>query len=174
MVITKETRFTRADYMRLPEGLRAELIGGDLVKEPSPTLWHQVLVGRIYRDLAALVGTRRVVPAPIDIFVDDESVLQPDVAVLPESAPARPDAPETPVPVLVVEVLSPSTRSRDRHRKPPIYFQAGVREVWIVDPDAKTAEILTPGGSVRFTSAEIPRSGAVPGLSLDLETLFTV
>jgi Uma2 family endonuclease len=172
MVTARETSFTRADYMLLPEGLRVELIEGELVKEPSPTAWHQVLAGRIHLQLAMLVGTRRAIASPIDLFVDDESILQPDVAVLPASAPASPEKPEIAVPLLVVEVLSPSTSRRDRHRKPPIYFRAGVREVWIVDAAAKTAEILTPAGARRFDSPERPRSEALPDFELDLAALF--
>ena len=40
------TKFTRADYMALPEGFPAQLIRGQLIKEAAPTPWHQVLVNR--------------------------------------------------------------------------------------------------------------------------------
>ena len=43
MVVTETTRFDRADYMRLPEGFPAQLIGGFLVRDPSPVTGHQVL-----------------------------------------------------------------------------------------------------------------------------------
>jgi Uma2 family endonuclease len=174
MLAMKTARFTRADYMKLPEGFRAELIEGELVREPAPTQWHQAIAGWIHVQLAALVGPRRVVESPIDLFVDDECILQPDVAVLPESAPARPDIPEMAVPLLVVEVLSPSSIPRDRRRKPSIYFRAGVREVWIVNPADETAEILTPEGTRWFAAPEHPRSGVLPGFALDLAALFAV
>ena len=72
MVSIKEARFSRADYMRLPEGFPAELLDGLLVKEPSPAGWHQVLVGRIHATLHPLVGHRRAVLSPIDVFVDED------------------------------------------------------------------------------------------------------
>ena len=58
---------------------------------------------------------------------------------------------EMPVPVVVIEVLSPSTRKRDRHRKRPAYLAHGVREVWVIDEDARIVE--------RWTSAsEFPET----------------
>jgi Uma2 family endonuclease len=167
-----DARFTRADYMLLPEGFRAELIDGVLVKEPAPTGWHQRLVGDIHLALTACVDRRRVVFSPIDVFVDDYNVLQPDVAVLPEDAPIGPGTVAIAMPILVVEVLSPSTARRDRLVKTRTYLRAGVREVWLVDPDTRCAEIVTSSGTRLFAAGSVPRSGALPGFALDLGALF--
>jgi Uma2 family endonuclease len=175
MVTTRETteaRFTRADYMKLPEDFRAELIDGVLVKEPAPTGWHQGLVTRLILALARVVGPERVVPSPIDVFVDEHNVLQPDVAVLSGRDPVRPGDTGIAMPILVVEVLSPSTARRDRLLKTGTYLRAGVREVWLVDPDTQSAEIVTPAGAKLFAPGGIPRSAAVPGFTLDLGALF--
>jgi Uma2 family endonuclease len=100
------------------------------------------------------------------------NVVQPDVAVMSETAPLGPDSGEIPVPLLVVEVLSPSTSRRDRRQKPPLYFRAGVREVWVVDPDRHSVEILTPEGLRARPPGELPRSEVVPGFTVDPAALF--
>ncbi|MCZ6785827.1 MAG: Uma2 family endonuclease, partial [Planctomycetota bacterium] len=69
------SRYTRADYMRLPEGFPAELVDGMLVKEPSPTGWHQELGQRLVIRLRERIGP--ALPSPIDVFIDDYNVLQP-------------------------------------------------------------------------------------------------
>jgi Uma2 family endonuclease len=172
MVTTTETRFTRDDYMLLPEGFRAELIDGMLVKDPAPTGWHQVIVMRIGLALANIVGTRRAVVSPIDVSVDDWNVVQPDVLVLPEDCPISPGDAQVGTPALVVEVLSPSTASRDRDQKVAIYLRAGVKEVWLVDPESESAEVHTAEGVERFEPGSTPASRTVPGFGLSLESLF--
>ncbi|MFQ5845668.1 MAG: Uma2 family endonuclease, partial [Planctomycetota bacterium] len=135
-------KYTRADYLSLPEGFPAELIDGMLVKEPSPAAWHQEIVGRLHWILRGALGPGRVLFSPIDLFVDEFNVLQPDLVVLPEDPRIGPDTPQIPVPLVVIEVLSPSTARRDRRTKTRIYLRAGVKEVWLVDPGARRAEIV--------------------------------
>ena len=163
--------YTRADYERLPEGYPAELIDGMLVKEPSPTGWHQNLVMEIGLRLYRLVGRRRVLPSPTDVFLDDFNVLQPDVLVLAEEDRVGPDTGPVAIPILVVEVLSPSTASRDRDLKSATYLRFGVREVWLVDPDAETVEVRTRAGAVVCAAAEIAESAALPGFRLSSQAL---
>lgn len=158
------TKFTRADYMTLPEGYPAELLDGMLVKSPSPTWGHQQIVGDLHHTLRGLVGRDRVVMSPIDVFVDEFNVLQPDVLVTP--APLPRDAAEAGIPLLVIEVLSPSTAKRDREVKTAIYLGAGVEEVWIVDADARSVEIHTGGGVKVFTGSAAATSTAVPEFEL--------
>ena len=59
------TLFTRADYVRLPEGFRAELLEGALVRDASPTYGHQTLATLIQGACLPLVGPRRVLQAPL-------------------------------------------------------------------------------------------------------------
>ena len=163
----QSTKFTRADYMALPEGFPAQLIRGQLIRDPAPTPWHQVLVLRLADELRAVAGADRVLVSPVDLFIDDENIPQPDVVVLPRGTRIGPQVREIPVPDLVVEVLSPSTRSYDRGVKTGIYLDAGVAEVWLVDPETRGIELMTPLGSVAN-----PVSAVVPGFCLDPECLF--
>ena len=168
MKTMQEAAFTREEYMRLPEGYPAQLIEGVLVKEPAPTYRHQLIVGGIHLAACGLVGLRRVVLSPIDLFVDDLNVLQPDVAVFAEAPPV--DIAEIPVPLLVVEVLSPSTARRDRRQKSAIYLRAGVREVWLVDPAARWIEVRGAGGGTTGPGRE-QSSMVLPGFALRVDDL---
>jgi len=165
MVTRETTRFTRDDYMLLPEGFPAQLIEGELVREPAPTFDHQQTVGKLYLLLCAQVGDeRRVVLSPIDVFVDRHNVLQPDVLVL--EAPLPRDVPEIGIPLIVFEVLSPSTAHRDRRQNRRIYLEAGVREVWIVDPRTETITVHTSAGSTHHGLEERAVSCAIRGVAI--------
>jgi Uma2 family endonuclease len=156
--------FTRDDYMKLPEGFPAQLIDGELIREPAPTYNHQRTVGKLHLLICRLMrDDRLVVLSPIDVFVDRYNVLQPDVLVL--DAPLPRDVPEVGIPAIVVEVLSPSTAFRDRHTKRRIYLDAGVREVWLVDPVKETVEVHTREDSETYALDEPAVSPTVPGLS---------
>lgn len=166
------TKFTLRDYMALPESYPAELIHGELVKSPSPTWPHQQIVGRVYRYLTDSCGAERVFLSPIDCFVDDENVLQPDVCVL--RAPLLPTAPDIGIPLLVFEVLSPSTARRDRRVKTEIYLGAGVAEVFLLDREAKTIERVAANGRTLHGVGDPVASTAEPGLLLDSAALLAV
>jgi Uma2 family endonuclease len=173
MVVTNEAKFTRGDYMALPEGFPAELLDGTLVKEPAPAAWYPILVMRLAVELYGLAGRSRVVASPVDVFADDYNVLQPDVLVLAKEDAVRRGEREVAIPILVVEVLSKSTADRDRETKTGIYLHAGVREVWLVDPDAETVEIHTRAGVESFGGGDAPWSRVVPGFAPDLAALFS-
>jgi Uma2 family endonuclease len=164
------TRFTRADYMALPEGYPAELVRGSLVRTPAPRYGHQRAVGRLHRVLCGIVDPDRVVMSPIDVFVDDLNVLQPDVAVL-RDVPSR-DAAEIGIPLLVVEVLSPSTERRDRESKRRVYLRAGVEEVWLVDPDRETIDVWRKEGVESFAPDEVAASRTIAGFSISGRSLL--
>ncbi len=171
MTTVQTCKYTRADYMRLPEGFPAELIDGMLVKEPSPTGWHQELGTRLVTRLRERIGP--ALPSPIDVFIDDYNVLQPDVAVLPEGTIVRPEMAQIPIPVFVVEVLSPSTARRDRVTKTNIYLRAGVKEVWLVDPETETVEIVTASGRESVGPNAVGHAKSLP-FDIDLAELFRV
>jgi Uma2 family endonuclease len=172
VTVTHTARFTRADYLRLPEGFPAQLIDGMLVKEPPPIPWHQSLVGRILLAFSRRIDPDRVLPAPVDVFIDDFNILQPDILVLEEGHAPGPEDREVALPLLVVEVLSPSTANRDRDFKTAAYLRRGVREVWLTDPDTQTIEIRTRGRTSTLARGQVARSRAVPGLELVPDDLF--
>jgi len=83
-----------------------------------------------------------------------------------------------PGPVWIAEVLSPKTAQRDRGVKLRLYARAGVREAWLVDPDARTIEVrpLGAGDAVApaetYRHGEVARSRGLPGLAVGVDDLF--
>jgi len=139
-----ERRYTYADYLTWPDDFRCELIEGKVyMMSPAPTLRHQDVVGEVFRQLANTLKGKPCHPgiSPLDVRLpklgrkknDEETVVQPDVLVVCD--PSKLDARGVKgAPDWVVEVLSPSTASKDQILKRRIYESAGVREYWLVHP----------------------------------------
>jgi Uma2 family endonuclease len=110
--------------------------------------------------------------------LSQDDVLQPDILFV--SAERRPVIGEKyvgPAPDLVVEVLSPSTERRDRIAKAKRYATFGVCEMWLVDPAAKTIEVLANAGEgfrreALYSEAETVRSVILPGLEFAAAPVF--
>jgi Uma2 family endonuclease len=174
-----KVRHTRADYERLPEGVYAQLIEGELVMSPTPTPWHELLVARFIEELVFFLGRRsgRVLPSKFEIVAGappDEEIAQPDVAVLPPGTRPQGRSWRPPAPVLVAEILSPSTATYDRGAKLRIYAAADVREAWLLDPADETIEIhdLASGERRAFARGDAAESRAVPGFRVDVAAFF--
>jgi Uma2 family endonuclease len=173
-------RKTVEDYMRLPEGTRAELIEGEILMSPSPRKHHQNAVlnlGMILKNHARSARAGEVFIAPFDVHLPGDSVVQPDVVFVatPNLAIVRDwiyGAPD-----LLVEVVSPDGVERDRLVKRRLYAESGVREYWLVDPEERTVEVLTLAGTGwvpqgYFKSTDVLISPTLPGLALPLGDVF--
>ena len=158
---------------------RYELVDGELLVTPSPGTPHQrtvrILLGAVNAWLEAQpVG--EVFDSPFDVQLEAESIVQPDVFVVPPAESRRLDAgPPARVLSLVIEVVSPSSAYADRGPKRELY-QRHVPEYWIVDPDAKLIERWRPGDErpeILRSTAEWRPAGVATGFELDLQTFFT-
>src|SRR5438046_5872515 len=122
-----------------------ELWDGEIIIRPSPFFDHQKVVLRFYRRLHSFVSQRKlgeVITAPIDMVLSPHRVLQPDVAFIAQDRLGIiRKAIHGPVD-LAVEVISLGNRNRDRIEKRDLYEQYGVKEYWIIDPEAQTVEVL--------------------------------
>ena len=134
--------WTADDLDDLPDdGLRYELVDGVLLVSPSPVFGHQVALSGLLSLLLAEAGPDvRVLPAPLDIRLTPTRQLQPDIVVVPrrERYGARADE----LPLLVVEVLSPSTRATDLTLKRHVFEQAGVPSYWLFDTEVPSLTVL--------------------------------
>lgn len=135
--------------LALPDdGLRHELLDGVHVVTPAPALLHQRAVRFLMSHLdGALRGGTQVEPftAPADVVLGPRTLVQPDLFVVRRTAGQRLERwADIGVPLLAIEILSPTTAPRDRGAKRRIYQRAGVQEYWIVDLDARIIERWRP------------------------------
>jgi Uma2 family endonuclease len=164
--------YTLRDYRRLPEGFPAQLLDGELVKDPAPGAWHQVILLRVHRLLVDHVPPDRLLVAPVNVILGDQTVLRPDIVVLRAGEGVRPGAADVGLPLLVVEILSPETADQDRNEKAKLYLDAGIEEVWLVDPTFRTVECRSKESLHRVPIHEDILSNAVPGFFLGPEAVF--
>ena len=182
MLLTAEKLYTAQDYDRLPEGAPYQLIEGELIMSPSPTNLHQDIILNIIEKLQPFVRRNRLekfVLSPMDVHLTEIDVFQPDlIFIRAENVhKRRPNDRIHFAPDLVLEILSPSTANYDYKRKKEIYCQSGVREYWIVDPDAETIEIMVNEGGKYRTDAFLRKPALLelamfPGFSMTVEDVF--
>lgn len=132
--------YTYDDYVQW-EG-RWELIQGiPYAMVPAPALKHQLIAGKINRQLGNLLENceKCEVFLPVDWPITDDTVVQPDVLVVCGEYMGVIKLEKTPV--LVFEILSPSTSKKDRYLKYRLYEYAGVKYYCIVDPETNSAEV---------------------------------
>ena len=140
--LRRSVPLTHADLADTPDdGHRYELIDGTLVVTPAPIVRHQLVVHRLDHLLTAAAPPRvQVLPGPVDIKVSEATALQPDLVVFRDlDVSAKVVAAP---PLLVVEVLSPSTRRFDLLTKRSVYEDFRVVSYWIVDPDTPSLTVL--------------------------------
>jgi len=134
--------WTVADaYEFLPEsGIRRhEVIDGELFVSPEATWRHQRRIFDLAMVLdAACPSHLRVSGGPINLDIGARRHLEPDLAVKRVEDFDRAES----VPLLVVEVLSPSNWRHDAHRKREVYRELGVPSYWLVDPLESTVTVL--------------------------------
>lgn len=166
------------EFLRLPESTaKIELVDGEVIVSPSPTYWHQEVLGRIVMALRTWAARRKhpvtIGQAPLDVRFAAGRILQPDAFVLLTRIPRNHEGPIDRVPELCIEVLS-SDRVHDRVTKRLLYAAAGVAEYWVVEPagfvERWTGPDLTRADELRDRLA----TPLLPGFSLDLRRLFAV
>lgn len=142
----KDGEYTLDDYYALPDERRVELIDGVFYDMSAPAVIHQKILGELFilfRECTdAHEGECEVYLSPCDVRLDrdNKTMVQPDLLVIcgPYDLGAKrfEGAPD-----LALEILSPSTRSKDMLLKLYKYQNAGVKEYWIVDPDHETVMV---------------------------------
>ena len=113
---------------------------------PSPITIHQKISRRIYDQLAEFLKEKELGElfySPLDVVLSDLDVVQPDLLFISrDRLGILTEKNIRGAPDLVIEILSPSTKERDLGIKRTTYERYGVREYWIVDPEAQQVEVL--------------------------------
>ena len=185
-----DERYSYADYSRWPEDERWELLDGiPYDMSPAPGYVHQAvsarITERICQFLADKKGPCRLLYAPLDVLLPDGNesdddvltVVQPDIIVvcdqkklITKGCRGAPD--------FVVEILSPSTASKDLREKLGLYEKHGVKEYWIVDPEHKLLIVYLPTPDGKYMREAVYASGdklaskVLSGLTIQCGELF--
>lgn len=175
-----ERKLDYTDYAAIPDDeKRYEIADGSLLVTPSPTPSHQRVSRRLLGQMADFFEPRsigEVFYAPVDLILSNHDVFVPDLVVVSDPSAVSARGIEGP-PLLVVEILSPSTERHDRGVKSRRYAELGVRHYWIVDPERRRVECHRLAGSVyeRVAGAEGNSSLHHPdweGLRIELAALW--
>lgn len=184
MATTVIRKMSYDEFQTLPRdgSKRFELIEGEVFMTPSPNTRHQRAVAKLLRRLADFTDAGdlgEVFIAPYDIVFSKWTALEPDLLFIrKERSGIVTDANVQGAPDLVIEMLSPSNKAYDRKTKLREYEKAGVPEVWYLDPEERTAEILNLGsdGFYGLTAAlsgnAAITSRVLPGFSITLDRIF--
>ena len=142
----KQGEYTIEDYLAWPEDERIELINGRIYMMSAPEVMHQVIDVHLGQKIANYIddkgGDCIPLTAPVDVQLDcdDRTMVQPDVLILCDRKKLNRKR-IVGAPDFVLEILSPSTRSKDIVIKTEKYMTAGCREYWIVDPEGETVTV---------------------------------
>jgi Uma2 family endonuclease len=174
-------KYTHADLLQMPDdGKRREIIDGDLYVRPSPVNYHQKILLNLTMAFGKFLenhplGELRF--APLDVILGEHDVLEPDLLlVLNEHQDILQDWVRG-APDLVIEILSPTTATRDRGIKLKAYARYCVGEYWIVDPIAQVIEVYRLTAKVFHLAATGAKGNTVetpllPGFSLAVSSIF--
>ena len=181
-----DARLTYDDFVAFPDdGKRHEIIDGVHYVTLAPNRRHQQLLGRLHFSVAdhlrANPSQGEVYFAPFDVVASHWDIVEPDLLLIAgDQLDILNDKNVRGAPALVVEILSPGTRKRDRDLKRLLYERSGVREYWLVDPDRKVVRVFRREASDAFGTASdygasersILITAILPGWSLPMEALF--
>ena len=144
----KKEEYTIEDIYALPEGVRAELIDGEIYYMATPTRTHQKIVGEMYLAVAGYIRSHGgaceayIPPYAVYLNADNSTYLEPDLTVICDPSKSE-DKGCVGAPDWVVEVVSPSSKRMDYLLKLFKYRTAGVREYWIINPEKRVVLVYT-------------------------------
>jgi len=184
--------FTYNDYLNWPDDVRAEIINGIAYMMSQPLTIHQRALVQLSRHFSNFLEGKScevfIAPFGVRLFPKedrtDDTVLEPDLVVVCD--PSKIDEHGcNGAPDLVIEILSPSTRRKDRSIKRELYQKAKVREYWIVSPDDCEVEVhIFENNTIKIYGknenetpddsrlSEIIPVFALPGLEIDLKRIL--
>ena len=173
------TQLSYAEFLDwCDEDTWAEWVGGEVVMVSPASMRHQQLVDFLVQVIGPYVDTHEqgvLLSAPFQMHLpEQERGREPDLLVVSREHQDRLKATFLDGPAdLVVEIISPESRLRDRGEKYAEYEMAGVREYWLIDPDEERADFFVLGDDGRYERLRpdeegIYRSTVLDGLWVDV------
>ena len=184
-VYEEDRKWTYADYKawELKPGERYEIIDGIAYAMSAPNTEHQQISIILSAELYNFLKGKKCQPiaAPFDVrlfYEEDESddtVVQPDLVVVCDAKKLGKEGCRG-APDLVIEILSPSNSAIEMHRKLQVYWDAGVREYWVIDPEEKVVEVYSfeedQCKSHILKIEDTLQSTVLPDFAIPLKTIF--
>ena len=165
--------YTYEDYLTWDGPEQWELIDGVPFLMASPVPAHQTILLNLASTFHTHLQGKSCTPyiSPLDVTFEEndqtKSIVQPDFFVM--CGKYGNDKRIVGVPVLIVEILSPSTAGNDFVRKLNLYQRFGVQEYWVIEPDEKIINVyLHDGQMLRWTAEYKPGQRYVPSMFFDL------
>jgi len=174
--------WSESQYLALDTNRLVELIDGNLVVLPMPTVIHQFIVWFLSEALREFVLAHElgnVVFAPLPVRIRPRTFREPDIIFFPKGQGVRPNDKCLNGASLVMEVVSADDKSqkRDYDEKRADYAQLGIPEYWIVDPQRERIMVLVLHGTQyqvhgEFAPGEQATSALLDGFSVDVTATF--
>jgi Uma2 family endonuclease len=176
-------RYTPEDLLAMPDGDRYELVGGRLVEQPV-SLWSSYVAGKLHHRLESFCAANRsgwalpegtsyqcfprepTLVRRADVSFIRLERLSPTQALAEGHVHLAPD--------LAAEVVSPNDTVYELEQKVLDYLAAGVRLVWVVNPQSRTVRVHRTDGSVsqlRETD-DLNGEAVLPGFRCRIQELF--
>ncbi|HZA25729.1 MAG TPA: Uma2 family endonuclease [Dehalococcoidia bacterium] len=176
-------RMTYEEYLKSPEiKQRYEIVDGKMIMAPGPTGGHQRLLRQTFKMLDQFVIEHQlgeILFAPLDVLIQREPLRtrQPDLMFVSNEKSGIVGQIVEGAPDLVVEILSPSNTRAAMEAKLADYSQLGVRECWLISPEARSVEVLelSQGNWQRLSMyglGDQVQSNVLPGLALPVAEIF--
>lgn len=152
----QDQRMTINELSKMGESRDLQLINGQLVVSEMAGVSHQRMVKRLGRAISDFVekkqGICEVFDVGVNVYLDEDeyTLVIPDLAVVCNPSQIT-ERGVVGAPDWVIEVVSPSTRQNDYHKKLHKYMDAGVREYWIVDMDRRMVSVCINGEPMQVT-----------------------
>ena len=181
-------KYTYGDYLNWPDDIRCELIAGVIYDmTPAPMRKHQDILRDISVQFVNFLKNKRckVYIAPFDVRLPGgmekdelvDTVVQPDISIICDKKKLDEKGCRG-APDIVVEIISPSTASKDMKEKLNLYEKHGVKEYWIVHPDEKIVMVFSQTGKRGFGKPQVYSENDIikvkrfKGLSINLTDVF--
>ena len=183
----KQQRYSDADYLSWDDDKRYEIIDGEVFDMNAPLVSHQRILVEFFRQMANFFHEKpcELFIAPCDVILADESrrddeiftIVQPDIMVVCDPKKIE-ERGIVGAPDLVIEIISPSTSSKDSIIKRALYERHGVKEFWLVHPVDRLTRVYKLGKDGLFGREDIYDDQAqieiaqFAGLSIDCRRVF--